>query len=476
MPPPIAALLTFIFIFTLFYREKQRNGGVDGALWLPILWLTITSSRFISQWIDIATGGLGRNEEGSVVDVLYFLGLILIGIRTLDRRGVTFSQIAHSNILLTALFIYSLMSVFWSEFPFIAFKRWIKTLGHPIMALIIITELCPENALRAVMKRCSFILLPLSVLFIKYYPQYGRGFSIWTGEAYNQGVTTQKNSLGLMCMMFFVFFFWNIVSQISTAGLRNKAEEMVTSLIFLIMSGWLLKMANSSTSLSTMLIAVATITMLGFHIVNKRFIGTYLIGGLIIAAAAEYVFDLYATILDMLGEDPTLTDRTIIWADCLALVDNPIFGVGFESFWLGQRLDILWQKWPWKPNQVHNGYIEIYLSLGIIGVGLMLMVLVSTFKKISADLLVNFEFAKLRLGYFFAIVSFNYAEAAFKNIHPLWTIFYIVAMGYPTIRPKKATTNMPGNEDKTLDEPSILGKKLPTRPTFRKKRVSSNIG
>ena len=38
---------------------------------------------------------------------------------------------------------YGLLSVLWSDFPLIAGKRWIKTLGHPVMALIILTE--PER-------------------------------------------------------------------------------------------------------------------------------------------------------------------------------------------------------------------------------------------------------------------------------------------------------------------------------------------
>lgn len=134
--------------------------------------------------------------------------------------------------------------------------------------------------------------------------------------------------------------------------------------------------------------------------------------------------------MELLGRDPTLTDRTEVWEDALALVSNPVLGMGFESFWLGQRLTILWSKWWWQPNQSHNGYIETYLNLGAVGVFLLFGILISTFRKISKQLIVEFNFSRLRLGFLFAIIFYNYTEAAFKAVHLVWTVFHIIAIDY----------------------------------------------
>jgi exopolysaccharide production protein ExoQ len=123
-----------------------------------------------------------------------------------------------------------------------------------------------------------------------------------------------------------------------------------------------------------------------------------------------------------------LTDRTLVWADALALQDNPLLGAGFESFWLGPRLEALGAKWWWQPAQAHNGYLETYLNLGIVGVMLLAGVLVATFRKINAALFVDFDFARLRLGLLFAILAFNFTEAAFRGLHLVWTLFYIIAL------------------------------------------------
>ena len=56
----------------------------------------------------------------------------------------------------------------------------------------------------------------------------------------------------------------------------------------------------------------------------------------------------------------TLTGRTAIWDSVLQKVSNPLFGAGFESFWLGDRLKSMWAEFYFKPNQAHNGYIEVY--------------------------------------------------------------------------------------------------------------------
>ena len=75
---------------------------------------------------------------------------------------------------MVAFIVYCLLSILWSDFPFVSFKRWIKVLGHPIMVLVIFTEPDPKEALVRLMKRCAYIVLPVSILWMKYYPNLGR--------------------------------------------------------------------------------------------------------------------------------------------------------------------------------------------------------------------------------------------------------------------------------------------------------------
>ena len=178
----------------------------------------------------------------------------------------------------------------------------------------------------------------------------------------------------------------------------------------------------------TLALAVGLMLALGSRLVNKRHVGTYVVVAVLLAAGLQSGFHVYENVIEMLGRDPSLTDRTVVWADVLAMQDRPLFGFGFESFWLGSRLDTLWEKWWWRPNQAHNGYIETYLNLGAIGVALLLMVLLATFRRITRLMTTDFDIARLRFALLFAIIAFNYTEAAFKAVHFVWTIFHIIAI------------------------------------------------
>lgn len=434
MPTSLATALTLVGVLYLLRRDTRQGEARSAALWLPVMWLAITGSRFVSQWMDLGAGSGDNFTDGSFIDALYFATLIGAAFWTLHRRGVQMGAVIRANGWIFAFMAYGLLSVLWSDFPLIAGKRWIKTLGHPAMALIILTEPDPAAALRTVLKRCAFILLPLSVLFIKYLPEYGRGFDGWTGEAVNNGVGLTKNDLGYLCMISGILFSWNLLTVQRLQDKAARRFEIGLSVVFLCMLAWLLLMSNSQTSLVTMILGIGMLFVVGFRFVSKRHFGTYVIIVVLVVFALNAAFDLYRNIIVMLGRNPNLSDRTAVWADVLAMQNRPILGYGFESFWLGDRLLELWDKWWWRPNQAHNGYIETYLNLGFVGLGLLAGLLLSTFRRIRRQLLSDFEFARLRLAFLFAILLFNYTEAAFKAVHFVWTIFFVIAMEGPKRR------------------------------------------
>jgi len=226
---------------------------------------------------------------------------------------------------------------------------------------------------------------------------------------------------------------------------------------------WLLSMAHSSTSLVSLFVGVLIVVILGLRFVNKRFIGTYLIIGVLALVVVEWAFGLYASAIQLLGKDPTLTDRTLLWSELLKVKINPLFGTGFESFWLGDRFRNFADSRWWQPNQAHNGYLETYLNLGLVGLFLLICLLIATFWKSRRELLTNFQFGRFRLGFLVAVIVYNWTEAAFKNISSLWFIFYIIALDYrqpefdsfertETIRPEEKLVYAEVENDSSLSD------------------------
>jgi len=438
VPPPLALLLTLCFIGFLLRWEARLHQKNFGALWLPTIWIFFVASRFPGQWLPILGVPLGGGGEagttsadGSPLDALFLLVLIVLGINELLRRRLDFNHLRTHSLWVVIFFGYCFLAITWSDFPFVAFKRWIKIIGHPVMALIILTERDRVVALCRVLSRAGFMLLPLSVLFIKYYPQYGRGFDAWSGMATNQGVCLNKNELGYNCLIFCLFFVWNLLMLWKQPKSRRRTEQLAVVLGFIAMTAWLLRMANSATSLACLSLGIGIMVVVAFRWISKRHFGTIVIVTAIVVAILESSLDIYASTLRMLGRDPNLTDRTEVWEDVLAYPINPLLGAGFESFWLGDRLKVLWEKWWWQPNQAHSGYIETYINLGFAGLAILVGWIISAFKKSQKELLTDFDFGRFRMAFLFAMLFYNYTEAAFKGVHFMWTMFHIISMDYP---------------------------------------------
>jgi len=168
-----------------------------------------------------------------------------------------------------------------------------------------------------------------------------------------------------------------------------------------------------------------------------------MLAALVLLTTAELAFGISGRFSEALGRTSTLSGRTELWTRLLELHTDPILGTGFESFWLGERLKRLEGLFYFVPNEAHNGYLETYLTLGLIGTFLLIGLFVATFWKIRLQLFRNFDWGRYRLGFLAAVVLYNWTEAAFKTLSPVWFAFYIIAMDYPRAH---LTTTQPSVE------------------------------
>jgi exopolysaccharide production protein ExoQ len=433
MPPTLALVLTLGFIVWLFRRDFREQLNVTGALWVPTLWLLIATSRPVTTWLNmfgLPVGGPISLEEGSPLDALLYASLIAAGLYILRNRQVNLSKVTQENPWLTVFLVYCFLAIFWSDFPYVSFKRWIKVVGHPIMVLVLFTEPDPREALVRLVKRCAYVVLPVSILFLKYYPQYGRRYDRWTGQAMNVGIAIDKNMLGAVCLILAMFLFWHLIQILRTKKSRSRRKELRMTLFLLLMIGYLLRHAHSATSAISLAIGTVIIGLLGLRFINKRLIGAYAVAGLMLFIIAQITLDVFSSIVGASGHGRTFQSRVALWDELLQIKINPVFGTGFESFWLGERLRTLWETLGWRVNEAHNGYLETYLNLGLVGLSMLIGLLVATFRKCRLELFRDFEWGRFRIGYLIAVIAYNWTEASFRGLSPLWFLFYIIAMDY----------------------------------------------
>src|SRR4051812_21467245 len=178
MPASLATLVFAAIIGGLFWLDRDRLSKTSPALWLATAWMFIGASRMVSQWLGIEPlGVLDQNIEGSPFDRVILTALLAAGLMVLASRAERVGALLRDNRVLVAFFLYCIVSVLWSDFPFVAFKRLTKGLGNLTMVLVVLSDPDPVAATKRFLAWSGFLLIPLSVLLIKYYPALGRMYN-----------------------------------------------------------------------------------------------------------------------------------------------------------------------------------------------------------------------------------------------------------------------------------------------------------
>ena len=241
MNPTLAALVYTLGIAGLFYLNRDKSVRTSRGLWIPVIWLWILGSRGVSVWLaggQYSTSSAEELMDGSPIDALVFQLLIAGGLAVLVRRGPRSLSVMKANWPIVLYFSYCLLSVLWSDFPGVSFKRWIKATGDVVMALVVVTDARPIAALQRLFSRVGFVLLPVSAVLIKYYPLLGRGYNQWTGEQANNGVTTDKNLLGVSTYILALGAFWQVLRLWRNSSLPNRSRQLLAQCALLGFGIW----------------------------------------------------------------------------------------------------------------------------------------------------------------------------------------------------------------------------------------------
>ncbi len=404
------------------------------SLWIPFIWVTINATRPLARWLSSGTDAAAFSDDvsgGSFYDRYTYVLLMVCGILALFRRPINWRPIIHNCHWLIILFGYYLISTVWSEDIFVAFKRWIKAVGDIIMILILLTEADPVEALRAVFLRCYYLIVPLSVVSIKYYKEIGRYYGKWEWETHYCGLALNKNSLGLLAMLGGLFLLWHMVDMRPKRDAKPLLLRHGPDLVVLGMCLWLLYLSKSSTS--TVCLAVGAAIFFGGRLTmfkaNLRSLGWCLLlfGGFMLMFTVSS--DFRGIIAGMVGRNATLTDRTLIWDMLLKSGSNPIIGEGFESFWLTSKGDNVTDEF--HVIYAHNGYLDAYLDTGLLGVLLFVVMLYVAGRNAFSHYKGGSRLGCVFLSLFWSCLLFNYTEIAFGKSNVFGLIILLIVVYGP---------------------------------------------
>jgi exopolysaccharide production protein ExoQ len=434
MPPTLALILWLLLLLALFRFDPAKDPGNSLALWVPLIWMFIIGSRLPSQWLGSQIGTAAQAfEEGNPLDRTIFFLLILLAVGILISRAFHWGLFFTRNFVLIAFLFYALASVLWSDFPFVAFKRWFRDLGNYFVILVVLSDPRPLEAVRTLLRRLGYLLIPLCILLNKYFPDLSRQYDIWTGAVTYAGATTGKNLLGLVALLSGLFFFWDTVTQWSGRKERQTKRIIQVNIAFLAMSLWVLSTANSVTcnvcmALGCLIIAAAHSRFFRRH---PTLLKVLIPGSFCFYLILSLGFGMSGNLAAAVGKDPTLTDRTKIWAFVLSMHTNPLVGTGYESFWLGPRLEWIWQQAGLGGlTEAHNGYLEVFLNLGIIGLLLLSAFLLASYRNVCKYLATSASLASLYLALWAIMLFYSVTEVGFRS-GLIWLVFLLGGVAAP---------------------------------------------
>jgi exopolysaccharide production protein ExoQ len=433
MPPAIATLVFAMLVVGLFVLDRDKTERTSKALWIPVIWIVLAGSRTVSQWLGVGSRveSIEQALEGDSLDRNIQLALIAVGVMVLLARGRQVRTLLRANAPILVFFAYCAASILWSDYFFVAFKRWTKATGDLLMILIVLSEPDPSAAVKRLLARIGFLLVPASVLLIKYYPWLGQGYGGMDFKVRYSGVTVDKNMLGADCLIIGLASFWCLNAMFRGRRAVQERGPLIAQGVLFTMTLWLLWKANSMTALACFILGSGVIVATSAPGLARRRAAVHILVVTVLGAAFAALFlDVGSGLVQAMGRETTLASRTELWDELLGMRGSPLFGTGFESFWLGERLEVLWARHWWRPNEAHNGYIEILLNLGWVGLSLLAVFMAAAYRSIVGALRQD-PSAPLRLGYFVAGAAYGLTEAAFRPLSVVWIFFLLATVAVP---------------------------------------------
>jgi exopolysaccharide production protein ExoQ len=428
MPPQLALYGCYLFVAVMLWRDVRKDPYSTGTLWLPTLWMMRCGSRSIDYWMG---GGEGGRVDPVLIAIMIVLGLIALGKRSCQWGGI----LSHNSAIFI-FYTYMVLSVVWAPDIEVSAIKILRPLGDLIMALVVLTEPEPRQAIITMCRRTAIVLIPISIVLIRYFPHLGKVESKHWGSDMWVGVATHKNPLGQLCLVSALAYFWSL-HQARAAG--QKLLKQRTSLLYLGFTFYLLlggdENSRSSTSMLCLVMATGLFIWFGFMrnqiqtVIRRIMMG---VGALLITALFLQLVgsSLQEVVAEIYGKDATLSDRTYLWADVMRIgMDSPFLGSGYGGFWVPSLYPKLSPLVDNGPMEAHNGYLETWAQLGLVGVALLAFVILQSIRSASRLMRDDFEYGRVRLALIFTVVVMNYSEATFpRGTHLWWYGFLVVAL------------------------------------------------
>lgn len=270
-------------------------------------------------------------------------------------------------------------SIIWSDLPMKTFEEILPLLRVTLFGIYFAARFTIKEQLQLLSWAFGIAAL-LSLIVCIALPSYGVvgvGLIVGQEELVHsgawRGIYNHKTFLGsIMSLGGLILMFCGIDKYKYRYPWMIGAAFLITIFVLL-----------RSTTIGALLIFIVSLFLVFFFQLEQKkfslfimlFVGFLLVGSLI----AMVIVSNAETIFSSFGKDATISGRTLIWPLLINKIqERPWLGYGYHTFWKdgweGQVADI-WRGLiaGFEPPHAHNGFLEICLDIGFIGLAIFVV-------------------------------------------------------------------------------------------------------
>jgi exopolysaccharide production protein ExoQ len=265
------------------------------------------------------------------------------------------------SILLIILMV--LFSCLWSDWPDESWRKGLNAMATGAFGIYTATRFSLREQLKYLLIALGAVTIFCLVFSLL---QPGSSIEIGANAGSLRGPMTQKNLLARLMVLTII---------VSITAMRTLPRWRWFSGLVGLLGALLLILTGSKTALLVLIVLLLLIPLYGALRWKDTVLIPSLIAVVLIAGSASTLLvSNWESLLRGLGRDPSLSGRTDLWTGAIEKISQrPLLGYGFQAFWQvdGGGADI-WKMVLYKPPHAHNGYLNIALDLGLLGLVIFL--------------------------------------------------------------------------------------------------------
>ncbi|MBD2567388.1 O-antigen ligase family protein [Anabaena lutea] len=372
----------------------------------------------------VLSGGAQQNEfveyDSSLIRIINLLLYIVTSLLLVLRWKKTLFVLIKDRWIFPLL-LFSAFSIFWSFDQATTLKNSVTLIGSSLFGLYLASRYTIKQQLNLLAWAFGIIIL-LSFIFAVALPSYGIMGGVHKGKW--RGVFLHKNGLGAKMVMSSMFFL-----LLAYKSKKNK---------WLVWGGFslsvlLMLLASSTSSLLNLLMLICAFFM--FQTARLPYLLMLPTLTLIIAIGQVlYVWFVSNSekVFASLGKDSTLTGRGDLWPFVFDMIwKHPWIGYGYGGFWQGWDgigSAYIWRATGWSPTHPHNGFLALWLDVGLLGLGFFCLGCLQTFLKAIAWVRLTKDTAEMwPIMHITYMIIANLTETDLLNSNSIVWVLYVSA-------------------------------------------------